>query len=58
VHPVSHHERRFSNGADGNGVPGAVPEVVDLLFLGHGDATITIALLAAFFSVTKNTARH
>jgi len=35
----------------------AVPEVVDLLFLGHRDTTITIALLAAFFSVTKNTAR-
>ena len=30
---------------------------VDLLFLGHRDTTITIALLAAFFSVTKNTAR-
>jgi len=56
-HPVSHHERRFSNGTDGNGVPSAVPEVVDLLFLGHRDTTITIAQLAAFFSVTKNTAR-
>lgn len=30
---------------------------MDLLFLGHRDATITIALLAAFFSATKNTAR-
>jgi len=26
---------------------------MDLLFLGHSDTTIAIALLAAFFSVTK-----
>ena len=30
---------------------------MDLVFLGHRNATITIALLAAFFSVTKSTAR-
>src|SRR5713226_2473986 len=56
-HPLSHHGWRFSNGADRDGVPRPVPEVVDLLFLGHRDTTITIALLTAFFSVTKNTAR-
>jgi len=30
---------------------------VDLLFLGHRNPTITIALLALFLGVTKNTAR-
>ena len=30
---------------------------MDLLFLGHRDTTITIAPLAPFFRLTKNTAR-
>src|SRR6266480_2598347 len=53
---ISHLQGRFSNRADRDWESCAIPKVMDLLFLGHCDAKITIALLAAFFRVTRNAA--